>query len=59
MARTTATEADDQAADPTPDVTPAEVAAAADVPVPIDVSGLDFEAHVASVQGGYTVTTEA
>lgn len=28
-----------------------------DQPVPIDVEDIDFEAHVAKTQGGYTVTT--
>ena len=56
MARSTRPAADepDIPAEPGVEVVPE---APADVPVPIDVAGLDVEAHVASVVGGYTVST--
>ena len=44
--------------EPAAAATPSEDAPSTDVPVPIDLTGLDFEQHVAAVQGGYTITTE-
>lgn len=57
MARSTRTEAD-QSSEPVEAQGVSSVPEVpADAPVAIDVSGLDFEAHAATLTGGYTVST--